>query len=115
MDWFNLNGIKCVLDTMPIVKNISHLEVGTDQRLLVVAMYVTPSMKVPVFFVNLTTLSEYQKDAHTSVYTIRQDKLLNPEQKADPETYADCIHWCLLGLPDTWNDVIWLVSFGLLR
>uniref|UniRef100_A0A5K1DYN5 Trichome birefringence-like C-terminal domain-containing protein n=1 Tax=Nymphaea colorata TaxID=210225 RepID=A0A5K1DYN5_9MAGN len=89
MDWFNLNGIKCALDTTPILKNISHLEVGTDQRLLLMAM------KVPVFFVNLTTLSEYQKDAHTSVYTIRQGKLLNPEQKADAETYVDCIHWCL--------------------
>ncbi|XP_049934256.1 protein INVOLVED IN DE NOVO 2-like [Nymphaea colorata] len=90
MDWFNLNGIKCALDTTSIPKNISHLEVGTDRRLSVVAMYVTPSMKVPVFSVNLTTQSEYQKDAHISVYKIRQGKLLNPEQKADPETYTDC-------------------------
>ncbi|KAF3780353.1 ESKIMO 1 protein [Nymphaea thermarum] len=107
MDWFNPNGIKCALETTPIPKNISYLEVGTDRRLLVVATNVTSSMKVPVFFVNLTTLSEYRKDAHTSVYTIRQGKLLTPEQKADPETYADCIHWCLPGLPDTWNEFLY--------
>ncbi|CAN6442189.1 unnamed protein product [Victoria cruziana] len=107
LDWFNPDGIKCALETTPIPKNISYLEVGTDRRLFVVATNVTASMKVPVFLVNLTTLSEYRKDAHTSVYTIRQGKLLTPEEKADPATYADCIHWCLPGLPDTWNEFLY--------
>ena len=81
------------------------LQVGTDRRLFVVANNVTQSMKVvPVNFLNITTLSEFRKDAHTSVYTIRQGKMLTPEQQADPATYADCIHWCLPGLPDTWNE-----------
>ncbi|GFY82114.1 trichome birefringence-like protein [Actinidia rufa] len=65
------------------------------------------SMQVPVHFLNITTLSEYRKDAHTSVYTIRQGKMLTDEQKADPATYADCIHWCLPGLPDTWNEFLY--------
>ncbi|XP_031487843.2 xylan O-acetyltransferase 1-like isoform X1 [Nymphaea colorata] len=62
IDWFNPNGIKCVLETTPIPKNISLLEVGMDRQFLVLAMNVTSSMKVPVFFVNLTTQSEYQKE-----------------------------------------------------
>ena len=73
----------------------------------VVAGNVTRSTaRVPVDFIDITTLSEYRKDAHTSVYTIRQGKPLTEEQKADPKAFADCIHWCLPGLPDTWNELL---------
>ncbi|KAF6147005.1 hypothetical protein GIB67_036724 [Kingdonia uniflora] len=109
-DWNNPNGIKCALETTPVMINNSSpipLEVGTDRRVFVVASNITQSMKVPVYFLNITTLSEYRKDAHTSVYTIRQGHMLTPEQKADPNTYADCIHWCLPGLPDIWNEFLY--------
>jgi hypothetical protein len=82
-------------------------QVGTDRRLFVIANNVTKSTKVKVDFLNITTLSEYRKDAHTSVYTIRQGIVLTPQQQADPATYADCIHWCLPGLPDTWNELLY--------
>ncbi|XP_058181043.1 xylan O-acetyltransferase 1 [Rhododendron vialii] len=107
LDWENPDGIKCALETTPILNTSMYLDVGTDRRLFVIADNVTQSMKVPVHFLNVTTLSEYRKDAHTSVYTIRQGKMLNDEQKADPATYADCIHWCLPGLPDVWNEFIY--------
>lgn len=81
--------------------------VGTDHRLGMIVANVSQSMKVPVHFFNITTLSEYRKDAHTSVYTTRQGKLITPAQKADPAIYADCIHWCLPGLPDTWNELLY--------
>ncbi|XP_061376621.1 protein trichome birefringence-like 28 isoform X2 [Gastrolobium bilobum] len=107
-DWDNHNGIKCAKETIPVLNNMSTpLQVGTDRRLFVVVNNVTQSMKVPVNFLNITTLSEFRKDAHTSVYTIRQGKMLSPEQQADPATYADCIHWCLPGLPDTWNEFLY--------
>ncbi|KAJ0045532.1 hypothetical protein Pint_06532 [Pistacia integerrima] len=107
LDWENPDGVKCALETTPIMNTSMYLNVGTDRRLLVMAANVTKHMKVPVHFINITTLSEYRKDAHTSVYTIRQGKMLTPEQKADPATYADCIHWCLPGLPDTWNEFLY--------
>ncbi|XP_075668749.1 xylan O-acetyltransferase 1 isoform X1 [Castanea sativa] len=106
-DWNNPDGIKCAKETTPVLNMSIPLEVGTDRRLFVIASNVTKSMKVPVHFINITTLSEFRKDAHTSVYTIRQGKMLTPEQKADPATYADCIHWCLPGLPDTWNEFLY--------
>ncbi|KAJ6357542.1 hypothetical protein OIU78_005402 [Salix suchowensis] len=65
------------------------VNVGTDRRLLVVEANVTRSMKVPVYLLNITTLSEYRKDAHTSIYTTRQGQLLTEEQQADPKIYAD--------------------------
>ncbi|KAK4436501.1 protein ESKIMO 1 [Sesamum alatum] len=112
LDWDNPDGIKCAKETAPILNTSMPLNVGTDRRLFALAANVTKSMKVPVHFLNITTLSEYRKDAHTSVYTIRQGKMLTPDQQADPATYADCIHWCLPGLPDTWNEFLYaLVGF----
>ncbi|KAJ9160351.1 hypothetical protein P3X46_025759 [Hevea brasiliensis] len=107
LDWNNPDGIKCAKETTPVLNTSMPLNVGTDRRLFVIAANLTQSMKVPVHFINITTLSEYRKDAHTSVHTIRQGKMLTPEQQADPATYADCIHWCLPGLPDTWNEFIY--------
>lgn len=107
LDWNNPDGVKCAKETTPVLNMSTQLQVGTDRRVFMVAANVTRSMKVPVYFLNITTLSEYRKDAHTSVYTIRQGKMLTPEQKADPATYADCIHWCLPGLPDTWNEFLY--------
>ncbi|MED6107269.1 Xylan O-acetyltransferase 1 [Stylosanthes scabra] len=106
-DWNNPDGIKCAKETTPVTNMSTPLNVGTDRRLFVIANNVTMSMKVPVYFINITALSEYRKDAHTSVYTIRQGKMLTKEQQADPATYADCIHWCLPGLPDTWNEFLY--------
>ncbi|KAL3630574.1 Xylan O-acetyltransferase 1 [Castilleja foliolosa] len=107
LDWENPDGIKCAKETAPILNTSMPLNVGTDRRLFAVAANVTKSMKVPVHFLNITTLSEYRKDAHTSVHTIRQGKMLTPEQQADPNMFADCIHWCLPGLPDTWNEFLY--------
>ncbi|XVE99775.1 hypothetical protein REPUB_Repub03eG0230100 [Reevesia pubescens] len=107
LDWYNPDGIKCAQETTPILNQSMYLNVGTDRRLYVIASNITQNMKVHVHFIDITSLSEYRKDAHTSVYTIRQGKMLTPEQKADPATYADCIHWCLPGLPDTWNEFLY--------
>nr|GMC94276.1 protein ESKIMO 1-like [Ipomoea batatas] len=107
LDWENPNGIKCAKETTPILNTSMPLNVGTDYRLFSIASNITGTIKKPVHFINITKLSEYRKDAHTSVHTIRQGKMLTPEQQADPNTYADCIHWCLPGLPDTWNEFLY--------
>ncbi|GLT78934.1 hypothetical protein SLA2020_504510 [Shorea laevis] len=105
--WNNPDGIRCAKETAPVLNMSIPMYLGTDKRLFEVAENVTQSTKVPVHLINITTLSEYRKDAHTSVYTLRQGKLLTPEQQADPAAYADCIHWCLPGLPDTWNELLY--------
>lgn len=72
-----------------------------------VVVGVVERMKVPVSFINITQLSEHRIDGHASVYTESHGKTLTDEQKADPKTYADCIHWCLPGVPDTWNQLFY--------
>ncbi|XVE99776.1 hypothetical protein REPUB_Repub03eG0230300 [Reevesia pubescens] len=106
-DWENPDGIRCAMETLPVMNMSTPPNIGTDHRLFLIVSNVTQSMKVPVYFLNITNLSEYRKDAHTSVYTTRQGQLMTPEQQADPATYADCIHWCLPGLPDTWNELLY--------
>lgn len=107
LDWNNPDGIKCANETTPILNMTKPLEVGTNHQLYSIAVNVTQSMKLPVYFLNITTLSEYRKDAHTSIYTAVDGKLLSLEQKSDPAKYADCLHWCLPGLPDTWNELLY--------
>ncbi|KAL6630962.1 hypothetical protein ACP70R_028302 [Stipagrostis hirtigluma subsp. patula] len=65
---------------------------------------------VPLTFLNITQLSLYRKDAHTSIYK-KQWSPPTAAQLADPKTYADCVHWCLPGLQDTWNELLYTKLF----
>ncbi|XP_030481387.1 protein trichome birefringence-like 3 [Cannabis sativa] len=103
-DWSDKGGIKCYNDTKPVKKK-SHWGSGSDRRVMKVVSDVIGRMKTPVSVLNVTQISEYRVDAHTSVYTETGGKLLTKEQKADPLHHADCIHWCLPGVPDTWNQI----------
>ncbi|MED6176705.1 hypothetical protein PIB30_090751 [Stylosanthes scabra] len=53
---------------------------------------VLKSMKYEVYLLDITLLSQLRKDGHPSVYT--------PDLGVKGE---DCSHWCLAGVPDTWN------------
>ncbi|KAI3466725.1 hypothetical protein Pfo_023388 [Paulownia fortunei] len=55
---------------------------------------VLSTLKKPVYLLDVTTLSQLRKDAHPSKYTT-------------DHTYVDCTHWCLPGLPDTWNQLLY--------
>lgn len=57
-------------------------------------------------FLNITRLSEYRKDGHPTIYR-KQWRPLSKEQLADPLSYADCTHWCLPGVPDVWNHLLY--------
>ncbi|CAM8913112.1 unnamed protein product [Rhodiola kirilowii] len=60
-------------------------------------------MKSPVYLLDITTLSELRKDGHPSIY----GGALSPGQRANPDRASDCSHWCLPGLPDTWNQLFY--------
>ncbi|RZC91743.1 hypothetical protein C5167_027799 [Papaver somniferum] len=61
---------------------------------------------VDVKILNITQLSEYRKEAHTSVYKKIWDTS-TPVKISDPVSYSDCHHWCLPGVPDTWNELLY--------
>ncbi|KAF8402628.1 hypothetical protein HHK36_010717 [Tetracentron sinense] len=105
-DWHHEEGIRCYNETKPVMKK-GYWGSGSDRWMMGVVTSVVERMKVPVSFINITQISEYRIDGHTSVYTEYQGKILTDEQKADPRRYADCIHWCLPGVPDTWNQLFY--------
>ncbi|CAH8260172.1 unnamed protein product [Arabidopsis lyrata] len=65
---------------------------------------VLSGMKTPVTYLNITRLTDYRKDAHPSIY--RKQKLSAEESKS-PLLYQDCSHWCLPGVPDSWNEILY--------
>ncbi|CAK7351841.1 unnamed protein product [Dovyalis caffra] len=58
---------------------------------------VLSNMEVPVTLLDVTTLSQLRKDGHPSIYGI------------DGEKGNDCSHWCLAGVPDTWNELLYAI------
>ncbi|CAN7001336.1 unnamed protein product [Brassica rapa subsp. trilocularis] len=49
----------------------------------------------PVTLLDITMLSLLRKDGHPSIYGI------------GGRTGNDCSHWCLSGVPDTWNEILY--------
>lgn len=59
-------------------------------------------MQVPVILLNVTKLTNFRKDGHPSIYgknTTAGKKVSTRRQ--------DCSHWCVPGVPDTWNELIY--------
>ncbi|XP_022962649.1 protein trichome birefringence-like 9 [Cucurbita moschata] len=58
-----------------------------------------------VQFLNITYLTEFRNDGHPSK---------NRENGTSDEAPQDCSHWCLPGVPDTWNQLFYanLLSKG---
>ncbi|KAK1382194.1 protein trichome birefringence-like 38 [Heracleum sosnowskyi] len=55
---------------------------------------VLSSMNKQVYLLDITTLSQLRKDGHPSAYS-------------GDHSGVDCSHWCLPGLPDTWNQLLY--------
>ncbi|XP_076886837.1 protein trichome birefringence-like 31 [Bidens hawaiensis] len=104
-EWKTGDGGNCFGETQPI----QHPYWGTGSNLDVMGIVkdVLERLRVNVRVLNITQMSEYRKDGHASIYGERKGKLLTKEQRLDPKNYADCIHWCLPGVPDTWNEILY--------
>ncbi|KAL9430914.1 hypothetical protein AB3S75_026163 [Citrus x aurantiifolia] len=50
---------------------------------------------------NVTDLTSRRKDGHSSVY------FLGPKRGPAPLHRQDCSHWCLPGVPDSWNELLY--------
>ncbi|KAL3733941.1 hypothetical protein ACJRO7_023317 [Eucalyptus globulus] len=56
---------------------------------------VLSKIKKPVVLLDITNLSLLRKDGHPSMYGL------------GGRTAMDCSHWCLSGVPDTWNEILY--------
>ncbi|CAL0333730.1 unnamed protein product [Lupinus luteus] len=104
-EWKPGSDENCFNESYPIQG--SYWGTGSNLEIMKILHDALQELKIDVTMLNITQLSEYRKDAHTSVYGERKGKLLTKEQRANPKSFADCIHWCLPGVPDAWNEILY--------
>ncbi|KAK4770174.1 hypothetical protein SAY87_030706 [Trapa incisa] len=85
----------CLGETQPYFG--ARYPAGIPEAWLVVNK-VLSRVKKPVYLLDITILSQYRKDAHPTLYGYGGD-----------HSGTDCSHWCLPGLPDTWNELLYTV------
>lgn len=78
---------------------------GSDLPTMQMVEKVVKKLSSKVSVLNITQLSEYRKDGHPSIHRKFWENL-SQEQLSKPSTYSDCIHWCLPGVPDVWNEFL---------
>ncbi|KAG0487967.1 hypothetical protein HPP92_006778 [Vanilla planifolia] len=109
VEWGGHPGGNCYGETAPI-DDLSYWGSCSSKSIMGLLGREFGRTKSPVTVLNITQLSNYRKDAHTSIYKKQWNKL-TPEQLANPTSYADCVHWCLPGLQDTWNELLYAKLF----
>ncbi|KAJ0960056.1 hypothetical protein J5N97_000171 [Dioscorea zingiberensis] len=103
----------CYNETQPI-RNVGYKGRGADLDMMQIAEYVINQLQtkgVNIQLLNITHLSEYRKDGHPSIYRKFWDSL-SEDQLANPSSYSDCTHWCLPGVPDVWNELLYAHIFS---
>ena len=99
---------KCLNETEPISRE-GHWGTGSDPKMMQIADSIVKKLRrrgLNIQMLNITQLSEYRKDGHPSIYR-KQWHPLSKEQLSDPRNFADCTHWCLPGVPDVWNELLY--------
>ncbi|KAF8403923.1 hypothetical protein HHK36_012029 [Tetracentron sinense] len=95
------SGGQCDSETDPI-KNETYLSAYPPKMRVLES--VMKGMKTPVSYLNITRMTDYRKDAHPSIY---RKQHLTEEERKSPLRFQDCSHWCLPGVPDTWNELLY--------
>ncbi|CAH9146878.1 unnamed protein product [Cuscuta epithymum] len=107
-EWGKKVGDNCYGETEPI-ENEGYQGNGSDPKMMRLVEATIEELKnrgLNVGLINITQLSEYRKEGHPSIYRKQWDSLTE-EQIEKPTSYADCIHWCLPGVPDVWNELLY--------
>lgn len=95
------SGGQCDSETEPIRNDTYLTKYPWKMRTLETVM---KGMKTPVSYLNITKLTDYRKDAHPSIYRKQRP---STEEKRTPLRFQDCSHWCLPGVPDSWNELLY--------
>ncbi|KAL2236497.1 protein trichome birefringence-like 11 isoform X1 [Sesamum indicum] len=98
-DW--KTGGSCHLETVP---DLSTSPVPSDTYLefktVINVLSKHPTMR-NIDLLNVTSMTSQRKDGHSSLYYLR------PPTGPAPLHRQDCSHWCLPGVPDSWNELLY--------
>lgn len=102
-------GKQCYNETQPIFDE--PLQASFPSSLTeIIEGTIKAMINPPLTYLNITNLSQYRRDAHPSIYARKQLIGKAPEMEGTAqrkEFRPDCSHWCLPGLPDTWNSLLY--------
>ncbi|KAJ4730385.1 Trichome birefringence-like family [Melia azedarach] len=84
----------CRGETQPV---LGHNYPGGPHPAEAIVEKVVRSIWNKVYLLKITTLSQLRKDGHPSAYGFGGPRA------------TDCSHWCLPGVPDTWNQLLYAV------
>lgn len=95
-------GGHCHLETLPDISS-SLVPPETWEKLNTLSTLVSSplslnSLTSGLQVLNITDMSARRKDGHSSVYYVSPPAPLHRQ---------DCSHWCLPGVPDTWNELMY--------
>ncbi|KAJ1441583.1 PMR5 N-terminal domain [Sesbania bispinosa] len=90
--WNEPNAKSCIRQKTPVAGSTYP---GGLPPAVAVLKSVLSTIKKPVTLLDITTLSLLRKDGHPSIYGLYGPKGM------------DCSHWCLSGVPDTWNEILY--------
>ena len=88
-------GGSCLKQTRPLQEATDAAAGGGTAPEQGVVRGVIGAMASPVALLDITALSQLRIDAHPSVYA-------GPGRDG-----MDCTHWCIAGLPDAWNQIMY--------
>ncbi|BBN01907.1 xyloglucan O-acetyltransferase [Marchantia polymorpha subsp. ruderalis] len=88
-------GGSCVEEERPMLNHTSYQEPWVNQM---ISEVIQNNVKNPIKFLNITLLSDYRPDGHSSIWQ---------RSPPSPINRQDCSHWCLPGVPDTWNEFLY--------
>ncbi|PKA62367.1 hypothetical protein AXF42_Ash009252 [Apostasia shenzhenica] len=94
------NGRQCYRAREPLVYT------GYSPRApgqLAVLQEVVKKMSFPVYLLDITKMSALRRDGHPSVYVGASEA--HGSGSGGPGW--DCSHWCLPGVPDSWNEMLY--------
>ncbi|GMN48774.1 hypothetical protein TIFTF001_017936 [Ficus carica] len=99
-DWNTGGG--CHMETLPDLDPLSiSSEPHFDTVLKVLAELSNESQVMKLNMLNITDMTSRRKDGHPSIY------YLGPKNGPASLRHQDCSHWCLPGVPDTWNELLY--------
>ncbi|XP_022743451.1 protein trichome birefringence-like 4 [Durio zibethinus] len=95
------SGGQCDGETEPITNENYVKKYPSKMRIF---ESVINGMTTPVLYLNVSRMTGFRKDAHPSIY---RKQNLTEEERSSPSRIQDCSHWCLPGVPDTWNELVY--------
>lgn len=95
------SGGQCHKETEPIFNETFIRKYPSKMRAL---EPVLRTMRTQVTYLNISRLTDYRKDGHPSIY---RKEYKTVEEEIEAVHSQDCSHWCLPGVPDTWNELLY--------